>query len=321
MSKGYSQLRPEFWQGETGMALQGHKDAQILALYLISSPHNDMTGLFKVSKQYIAIDTGLTFDEIDAALAVLRRLCFAEYDPNTGLVFVVNMAREQIGRTLSAGDKRRKAIERHINKYRSSHLAHLWMDAYADDYGMDPLAPEFRNPLEGASASSEVASETKEGASGTSEGASKGLPHLHKGYPTIGCPQVEVEAEAESEAAQVTEPSDKPVHPGWWLAQFGRFPVFRGVVRNREFAEALVSIAVTSGGTARLYQTALERLAGKIAGQRHSAEHIQSRIEGTVRYAKANEREADREQPAPRDGVNVSEMIDKLRNAPVDRIR
>ena len=44
--RDYGKVSPGFWIGETGKALRGDMEAQIVALYLMTSPHATMTGVY-----------------------------------------------------------------------------------------------------------------------------------------------------------------------------------------------------------------------------------------------------------------------------------
>ena len=79
------------WTGDTGRQIKAAgKEAQILALYLVTCSHSNMIGVYHLPLAYAAYDTGLTLDEIAAARQVLEGLTFAVYDDASEWVFVVN---------------------------------------------------------------------------------------------------------------------------------------------------------------------------------------------------------------------------------------
>lgn len=110
--RDYARVSPQFWIGMTGKALRGDRDAQIVALYLMTSPHATMIGVFHCPVIYIAHETGLT---IEGASKGLRRVVeegFCTYDHDRELVWVHEMARFQIGAKLKPNDNQVPAIRR-----------------------------------------------------------------------------------------------------------------------------------------------------------------------------------------------------------------
>lgn len=104
--RDYGKVAPSFWTGETGKSLRGDQTAQVVALYLMTSPHATMYGVYYCPVLYIAHDTGCS---IEGASKALRRLIeggYCTFDPTTDTVFVHEMARFQVGESLKAGDKR-----------------------------------------------------------------------------------------------------------------------------------------------------------------------------------------------------------------------
>jgi hypothetical protein len=58
--RGYSVVAPQFWIGDTGKALKkAGSEAVIVGLYLMTSPHANMLGLYYLPEVYIAHETGL----------------------------------------------------------------------------------------------------------------------------------------------------------------------------------------------------------------------------------------------------------------------
>jgi hypothetical protein len=55
----YARVSPQIWLGETGRKLRGYPEAQIVAYYLLSSPHANMIGLYYLPIIYLAHETGL----------------------------------------------------------------------------------------------------------------------------------------------------------------------------------------------------------------------------------------------------------------------
>ena len=69
--RDYAKVSPQFWIGTTGKAIRASgSDAQIVALYLLTSPHATMLGLYYLPMLYIAHETGRG---IEGASEGLRR--------------------------------------------------------------------------------------------------------------------------------------------------------------------------------------------------------------------------------------------------------
>lgn len=103
-------VSPKFWIGETGKALRGDPNAQLLALYLMTCPHANMIGVFHCPLLYMAHETGIPSEGASKALARLCEGGFCSYDEPTETVFVHRMAAFQVGESLKAEDNRVKSV-------------------------------------------------------------------------------------------------------------------------------------------------------------------------------------------------------------------
>lgn len=108
----FAKLSPQFWIGMTGKALRGDRDAQIVALYLMTSPHATMIGVFHCPVMYVAHETGLTIEGASKGLQRVVEEGFCTYDHDRELVWVHEMARFQVGAELKANDNQVPAIRR-----------------------------------------------------------------------------------------------------------------------------------------------------------------------------------------------------------------
>jgi hypothetical protein len=103
----YGKVAPSFWMGETGREIiQSGPESTIVALYLMTSPHANMLGLYYLPIAYISHDTGLL---LEGASKGLQRVCEAGlcgYDKGSQVVWVYEMARFQVEDSLKPGDKR-----------------------------------------------------------------------------------------------------------------------------------------------------------------------------------------------------------------------
>ena len=113
----FTQLRPGFWTGVTGKEIRKlGLECQIVALYLISAPNANALGLYYLPLPTAAHETGLTIEKVRKSLERLRAIGFCEYDVKSEFVFVVNMARFQIGEQLGSKDKQVPWIWRELQK-------------------------------------------------------------------------------------------------------------------------------------------------------------------------------------------------------------
>lgn len=110
--RDYGVVSPKFWIGETGKALRGNAQAQVLALYLMTCPHANMIGVFHCPVLYMAHETGLGMEGASKALQSLIEAGYCTYDEASETVFVHRMAAYQVAESLKAGDNRVKGVER-----------------------------------------------------------------------------------------------------------------------------------------------------------------------------------------------------------------
>src|SRR5687767_573319 len=109
--RAWGKIAPQFWIGATGKRLRKHKDARILAAYLISGSNANMLGLYYLPIPFITHESGLTEKEVTAAFKVLAAEGFACYDEDSEFVFVFAMAPWQIGE-LKTSDNRVREINK-----------------------------------------------------------------------------------------------------------------------------------------------------------------------------------------------------------------
>jgi hypothetical protein len=137
----YSKVTSRFWTGSTGRALRGDLAAQVVASYLISSPHANMLGYYYVPVAYIANDTGIP---IEGTSQSLQRLCeegFCRYDTASEVVWVIEMARLQIGESIDS-DKDKRAIG--VAREYASLPNNPFLKEFFDKYGAAYLIKDGR---------------------------------------------------------------------------------------------------------------------------------------------------------------------------------
>jgi hypothetical protein len=141
--RDYSTFRSSFWTGETGKKLRKDPDAQRLAAYLITSPHANVIGFYWLPIQYAHMETGLSEEGVLGALRRLSEMGFAHYDDALEVVWVVNMAREQLGIAdggkLKPEDNRGKAARKAADTVKRSRLYREFHNAYAEALSLSPL--------------------------------------------------------------------------------------------------------------------------------------------------------------------------------------
>lgn len=135
--RDYSKVSPQFWIGQTGKKLRTlGMEAQIVAMYLLTSPHANMLGLFYCPEMFIAHETGLG---IEGASKGLRSACeagFCEYDEASEVVWVIEMASYQISDELTGNDKRIKGVQNEYDALPSNPYLKRFFDKYSGSFKM-----------------------------------------------------------------------------------------------------------------------------------------------------------------------------------------
>ena len=105
--RDYSKVGPKFWIGPTGKRLRSAGvEAQVVAMYLLTSPHANMLGLYYCPVMFIAHETGLSFEGASKGLRSAIEAGFCQYDEASEVVWVMEMAVYQVGERLEAKDNR-----------------------------------------------------------------------------------------------------------------------------------------------------------------------------------------------------------------------
>lgn len=134
--RDYSVITPAFWIGETGKKLRGDANAQLLAMYLMTSPHSTMTGVFHCPVLYMAHETGISMEGASKALARLLEVGFCEYEESSETVFVVRMASFQIAEELKPTDNRVVGLKKEVVKMASAHMKSRFLAVYSIAFGL-----------------------------------------------------------------------------------------------------------------------------------------------------------------------------------------
>lgn len=122
----YGVVSPRFWIGRTGRELRKHPYAQRIAMYFISAPLSEMTGVFYCPLSTILNDVGSPtegaskghqedINAVKRGILTLQNLDFCFYDFDTEFVFVKEMAAWQIGSVLKPSDKRVPSVRNAVS--------------------------------------------------------------------------------------------------------------------------------------------------------------------------------------------------------------
>lgn len=147
--RDYGIVSPKFWIGRTGKQLRGNAEVQLLALYLMTSPHATMTGVYHCPILYMANETGLTEKGASKALARLIEAGFCEYEGASETVFVLRMARYQVGESLNEKDKRVEGLRREVEKM-ENRFKTRFLEVYGEVFHLNGKV-KINSPSEGAS--------------------------------------------------------------------------------------------------------------------------------------------------------------------------
>src|SRR5215510_998631 len=130
--RDYAKVAPQFWTGTTGRAIKAAgRDAQVVALYLITAPSSNMIGLYYLPLPTLCHEVGITAKAARRALERLAELSFASYDPASEHVFVHEMARFQMEDSLKLGDKRIPGVINELKAIRMPRFVREFQTKYA----------------------------------------------------------------------------------------------------------------------------------------------------------------------------------------------
>ncbi len=189
----YARLSPTFWTGGTGKELRGlDPEVKVLALYLLSAPGSNMLGLYYLPLPVIAHECGQSIEVTERGLATLAGLGFAEYDPESEFVWVIEMARWQVlGRSvaLKPSDKRVAGVSRELQQLSRNPFTARFCDKYRDALRLEaPPTPSSEKDL----------ASPFDGPSDGFEGPSKGMNDAREPLGRVNHKEKEKEKEKEN---------------------------------------------------------------------------------------------------------------------------
>lgn len=162
--RDYGKVSPHFWIGRTGKELrQAGPESQLVALYLLTSPHANMIGLYYMPLAFLSHETGLTMEGAKKGLNSAIKAGFCKYDEHSEMVWVIEMATHQIGEALKPGDKRCAGVQNEYNKVSDNLFLSEFYEKYSKQFNMTfPRSSEVQIPEENEGASKGHASQEQE---------------------------------------------------------------------------------------------------------------------------------------------------------------
>lgn len=162
--RNFIKLSPNFWVGATGRALRkAGPEAQLVALYLLSNPHVNYIGMYRLSLAYASADLAIPVDRLRELFAAVAATDFAVYDAESETAWVYEAAAHQIG-ALVAKDKRIVAAQ---SEFESLPNDCPYLQSFYDKYrvalhlkarkGMQSVSPKAVEPLPAPSANAAAA--------------------------------------------------------------------------------------------------------------------------------------------------------------------
>lgn len=140
-------MSPRFWTGDTGRAIRAlGDDATIVAMYLLTAPGSNMIGLYYLALPTLAHETGRSLQAATKALARLGEVGFAHYDAERETVYMPEMARHQIGRSISPNDRQRIGVVNQLHEHSTCSFVKDFWEKYAQAYALPGACP-YRGPV------------------------------------------------------------------------------------------------------------------------------------------------------------------------------
>ena len=144
----YNKVGSTIWNGETGKALRRRgSEALMVSLYLMTSPHSNMLGLYYQAIPYIAYETGLGEEGARKGLQSCIDVGFCAYDPDSEMVWIYEMAKWQVAEQLKASDHRCKGIQRYYDALPECPFLEPFFDRYAEAFHLTRRR-EKSNPMQ-----------------------------------------------------------------------------------------------------------------------------------------------------------------------------
>ncbi|EEZ6616373.1 hypothetical protein DBU22_002422 [Escherichia coli O21] len=221
--RDYGKVSPHFWIGRTGKELrQAGPESQLVALYLLTSPHANMIGLYYMPLAFLSHETGLTMEGAKKGLNSAIKAGFCKYDEHSEMVWVIEMATHQIGEALKPGDKRCTGVQNEYNKVSDNLFLSEFYEKYSKQFNMTcPRSSELQIPdvnegaLKGLASQEQEQEQEKEQDQTTLSDSNRtdgDKPDELKGQPAQGKP------DSKSDDAESPDPVDAAFENIFWGA-------------------------------------------------------------------------------------------------------
>lgn len=133
----YAKIAPKFFAGEVCRSLRRLDPSGkglLVWLYLQSSPHSNMLGLYYQPIPFMGFELGIGEQEALKGLQACIELKLCTYDAETFVVWVYDMAADQIAPELKATDLRCKGIQSDYDNLPDNPFLGPWFDRYAQAF-------------------------------------------------------------------------------------------------------------------------------------------------------------------------------------------
>ena len=137
----YAKISSKFWSGSTGRAIRGDTNAQIVALYLLTSPHANGIGVFHCPPLYISYETGIPLEGALKGLERLSEVGFLTLDKGSEWVWIHEMLSYHMGDDLKPNDNRIKHIIKLYHNIPESLIKSSFYEKYKEKYLLNLEAP------------------------------------------------------------------------------------------------------------------------------------------------------------------------------------
>lgn len=229
--RDYAKGSPAFWSGDLADDIRGDPRCQAMAWYLITSPHSNMIGLYRLPSAYMIEDLGWPEAEILGSIQKLERYGFCSYDWAAKVVFVVEAARHEWTDEPNAKDNRVKALIKSAPKIlRDLHRSPLvskfyerYLPGWSEVIGSPPqgltkgskqdleaLRNDGSKPLPSPTEQGAGAGAGKEEGEGTRTGEEESAPEAGDAPPPDPAEEVNDQAGQAPAAADGRPPFDPP---------------------------------------------------------------------------------------------------------------
>ena len=136
----YSKVFPKIWIGQTAKQIKKFGiETQLLAHYLITSPHATMIGIYYLPIAFIVHETGIPYEAALNGLDNLTKADFCSYDPCEEYVWVHGMAQYQISDQLKPNDNRVKYINQQYQGLPKLPFQQRFFEKYKDIFFLSPF--------------------------------------------------------------------------------------------------------------------------------------------------------------------------------------